>query len=586
MAVTEKQKVRFGPFVLDVHSGELHKNGFRLKVQPQPIQVLTILLEQPGELVTREEIRTRIWPSDTFVDFEHGLNTAVKKLRQALGDESETPKYIETLPRRGYRFIDKLDSELGYSPSPAEFNGVRLRIDQHPLSRRREDLHTSNRATALPEPAISVRPYARWLALLLCLVVIAALIFPIWKRNGLKSNSSPQPALSSIAQDSYTESQILLERRDRPGNIDRAISLLDTALRQEPDFALASTALGEAYWYRYVLSRDPAALEKAETFAKRAVAMNSRLPDVHVTLGRIEAERNRRELALQEMQQALRLDPHNPKAFRGLGAIYSQMDRPEEADRAYQEAIRLAPNAWIGYNDYGNFFFDHRNFEAAAQQFQRALETATDNAIVHSNLALALQELGALQLAEFEFKRSIDLDPSYRGYTMLGRLYYTQRRWAEAAATIEKALPLNDSDYRLWANLALAYEWQNDEDKASKAFNKELSLLQEAFRLKPEDPEIICELGALYARQHNRAKAIPLLEKALTLRPRDPSIHHNSAEGFEHLGERSRAIELLQKALELGLPRANIERNPAMRKLCHDPAYLRLFAANSSKARV
>src|SRR5512133_72528 len=116
MAVTVKQKVRFGPFVLDVHSGELHKNGSKLKVQPQPIQVLTILLEHPGELVTREEIRTRIWPSDTFVDFEHGLNTAVKKLRQALGDESETPAYIQTLPRRGYRFTGSLEEDEEYRP--------------------------------------------------------------------------------------------------------------------------------------------------------------------------------------------------------------------------------------------------------------------------------------------------------------------------------------------------------------------------------------------------------------------------------------------------------------------------------------
>ncbi len=108
MAVTMKQELRFGPFVLDVHSAELYKGDSRLKIQPQPIQVLGILLEHPGELVTRDEIRSRIWPSDTFVDFDHGLNTAVKKLRQALEDESETPKYIETLPRRGYRFIGEM----------------------------------------------------------------------------------------------------------------------------------------------------------------------------------------------------------------------------------------------------------------------------------------------------------------------------------------------------------------------------------------------------------------------------------------------------------------------------------------------
>ena len=110
MAVSVKQKIRFGPFELDVHSAELYKNDFKLKVQPQPIQVLSILLEHPGELVTRDELQRRIWPSDTFVDFEHGLNTAVKKLRQALGDESDTPKYIETLPRRGYRFVGQVEA--------------------------------------------------------------------------------------------------------------------------------------------------------------------------------------------------------------------------------------------------------------------------------------------------------------------------------------------------------------------------------------------------------------------------------------------------------------------------------------------
>ncbi len=121
MAVSVKQKVRFGPFVLDTRSAELCKNGQRLRVQPQPIQVLTILLEHPAELVTREEIRSRIWPSDTFVDFEHGLNTAVKKLRQALGDESETPAYIETLPRRGYRFIATLEEDS--TPKSEPVNG-------------------------------------------------------------------------------------------------------------------------------------------------------------------------------------------------------------------------------------------------------------------------------------------------------------------------------------------------------------------------------------------------------------------------------------------------------------------------------
>jgi DNA-binding winged helix-turn-helix (wHTH) protein len=97
--------IQFGDYSIDPRAGELFKKGTKIKLQQQPFQVLAILLERPGDLVTREELRERIWPADTFVDFDHSLNTAVKKLRQALGDGVEKPRYVETLPRKGYRFL-------------------------------------------------------------------------------------------------------------------------------------------------------------------------------------------------------------------------------------------------------------------------------------------------------------------------------------------------------------------------------------------------------------------------------------------------------------------------------------------------
>src|SRR6476646_5465905 len=106
-----EQTYRFGPFELDTQCGQLRRDGIGLKLQGQPVQILEILLEKPGQLVTREELRERIWTSDTFVDFDHSLNTAIKKLRQALGDEADTPRYIETLPRRGYRFVGEVSAD-------------------------------------------------------------------------------------------------------------------------------------------------------------------------------------------------------------------------------------------------------------------------------------------------------------------------------------------------------------------------------------------------------------------------------------------------------------------------------------------
>jgi len=97
--------IHFGAFDVDLRAGELHKNGVKLKLQGQPFQVLVALLERPGEIVTREELRQRLWPSDTFVDFEHNLNSAVRRLREAVGDSADNPRFIETLARHGYRFI-------------------------------------------------------------------------------------------------------------------------------------------------------------------------------------------------------------------------------------------------------------------------------------------------------------------------------------------------------------------------------------------------------------------------------------------------------------------------------------------------
>jgi DNA-binding winged helix-turn-helix (wHTH) protein len=109
--------VHFGVFEADLRSGELRKHGLKVKIQEQPFRVLAMLLEQPGQIVTREELRKKLWPTDTFVDFEHGLDAAINKLRRALGDPTDNPRFVETLPRRGYRFIAQVEPHHPLTPS-------------------------------------------------------------------------------------------------------------------------------------------------------------------------------------------------------------------------------------------------------------------------------------------------------------------------------------------------------------------------------------------------------------------------------------------------------------------------------------
>src|SRR3984957_19584213 len=124
-------KLRFDGYELDVHAGELRKHGVRLRLRGQPLQLLEMLLERPGQVVTREELQSRIWPAKTFVDFDHGLHNAIARIREVLGDSPETPRYIETLPRHGYRFIGALEEKcqtlrLGAEPVRQAFPDLSL----------------------------------------------------------------------------------------------------------------------------------------------------------------------------------------------------------------------------------------------------------------------------------------------------------------------------------------------------------------------------------------------------------------------------------------------------------------------------
>jgi len=125
---------RFGVFELDLTAGELRKNGVKLRLQGQPFQVLALLLERAGEVVTREELQKTLWPSDTFVDFDHSLNTAINKVREALGDSATSPRYVETLARRGYRFIAPLRNEAseGKGSDAGKIAGATTASPDHP----------------------------------------------------------------------------------------------------------------------------------------------------------------------------------------------------------------------------------------------------------------------------------------------------------------------------------------------------------------------------------------------------------------------------------------------------------------------
>src|SRR5215472_6600454 len=169
--------IRFGEFLLNCESAELRRNGDKASLQGQPLQILTMLVEKPGRMVTREELKKRLWPSDTFVDFDQSLNRAVNRLREALGDSAEHPRFVETLPRRGYRFIAPVakDGPKGDTQSP---NVYQLPSSPEARARGLELVTAISTVLPAPKPRRDRRFFA---AIVLVLLVIGGFLL----RQGL-----------------------------------------------------------------------------------------------------------------------------------------------------------------------------------------------------------------------------------------------------------------------------------------------------------------------------------------------------------------------------------------------------------------
>jgi len=185
--------VRFGAYEADLLSGELRKSGIRLKIQDRPFQILAILLEHPGQLVAREQLQKRLWPEDTFVDFEHGLNTAINKLRDALSDEADNPRFIETLPKRGYRFIAPVS--VGDAAPPNSASSLPLPHDAPPSSSESLALDSQ------PVPINSELPrHSRLLLAILGLSSLALVIAATWyfAARTTRSTDSPQIRIAPL----------------------------------------------------------------------------------------------------------------------------------------------------------------------------------------------------------------------------------------------------------------------------------------------------------------------------------------------------------------------------------------------------
>ena len=388
------------------------------------------------------------------------------------------------------------------------------------------------------------------------------------------AGSARPPAAATYEK--YLEAMGYMGRHDIPGNLDRAIADLHSVITVDKTFTLGYAQMAEAYRLKYQADRDPKWLTSAADICAKASGTGGKSPALLVTLAKIHESTAQRDLALQELKDALELDPTNAAAVQAIAGEYAHLRRYAEAEATYKKALALKPNSWDTYEELANFYDTHGRHADAIPVYLQAIQITPDNGDLYVNLGGAYISSGdpeQFQNAERSLKKSIELNPQYLAYANLSYLYTMQHRYQEAASAAEKAVDLNKNDYQAWSALVTAYQWLGQEAKAAAARTQMLPLVEQATKLNPNDGEAQATLASLKARLGSKEKATQLIRTALALGPDDPVVLACVADAYEVLGDRKHAVVYAHRALQKGFSLADVSADPDLQAMIKDPAF-------------
>ena len=547
---------RFGPYEFDSQTAELRKEGMRVRLEGQPIAILQVLLERPGELVTREELQKKLWPADTFVDFEHSLNAAVKRLRAALNDSADQPRYIATLARRGYRFIATVS---GDAPAIATAKPVEDR----------------------PEPQVGAPPGSRRLWFGVALVVCALGIAVVsWMQLRQRPPASAVPVIRSLAvlplenlsgdpsQEYFADGMTdeLITDLAQIGSV-RVISRTSImhykgARKPLPEIAreLGVDGIVEGTVVRSegrvrITSQLISAATDQHLWARSYERDLSDILSLQREIAQAIASEIRATVAPEQRTRMAAAKPVEPEVYesylRGRFALYR--DTPaavEESIRYFQQAIARDPTfapAYAGlagaYLEISTVMIGSTPVEArpkAIAAASKALELDPELAEAHVLLGGAQSRQWQWAEAESEFRRALALNPnSAAGNSELAYWMLSHGRMDEALALARHARELDPLEFR-GAEIGFILF-------TSRRYDEALRELHATLEAQPDQPFALWYMGMVLCTDGKPAEAVPVLEKAVALSHQSPGVTGVLIRAYAQTGRRSDALRLLNE---------------------------------------
>ncbi|MCC6537273.1 MAG: protein kinase [Bryobacterales bacterium] len=377
----------------------------------------------------------------------------------------------------------------------------------------------------------------------------------------------------------YLEGRGYLYRFDVEGNVDRAIQSLSKAVRDDPGYALAHAALGEAYWRKTRSTNDKAWAARALESARQGVELGGALAAPHITLGEIYGQSGQLQEAIREFKLALEAQPGNAEAHRGLGSAYVAMGLRPEAEQAFLRAATLRPNDWYSFNLLGNFYYNQGSYQQAEQAWIKARDLTPDNEYPYRNLGMLYIALGRFDQARNEFERSIALKPSFLAHIGLGRLAYYADRPAEAVEQFKRAAGIEPHNYLAWGGLGDAYmRIEGRRREAEAAYARAIEACERRLSVLPQESETRAQQASFHAKLNQRTRASEVLARVTESASLDVNTRWAVALTHEMMGDRPLAKQEFAQLLSNRRVLTLIQADPALRPLRNDPEFARLLA--------
>src|SRR5271154_3011072 len=585
--------LRFDNFELDVRAGELRKRGVRLRLQGQPLQVLAALLKRAGDVVTLEELRAQIWTTDTFVDFDHSLHNAIARLREALGDSAERPRYIETLPRRGYRFIAPVDAGNLPAPSGAADSALPVNLPGHPrLAKPHALLLTTvfgvlvlfiavwlgrtggvptsaaprlSSIAVLPLDNLSGDPSEEFFAdgmtdqLITDLAKVGSL--RVISRTSILQYKGTKKSLPEIARELHVDA-IVEGSVIRSGRQVRVTAQLIQAPTDQHLWAETyDRDLGDILRLQGEVADAIAGQVRAQltptqqALIRRARAVNPDAYDAYLK-GRLyfvneSGKPDSLKKAQRYFEESIQKDPNFALAYAGLADTYVYLafsgalqkeSAYQSAKRALGKALELDDTIGEAHDTLGVLYWQFDwDWDAAEREFNRAIALAPSYSCAHEDRAIFLAFRGRRAEALTEIAKINQLDSGPGAATTESWAYYELRDYPNLIEAGQRALLVDPNDWSQHYHLGIGYEGVGKLQDAIAEYQKSIEL-------SDDDPGAIVSLAHAYLAVGKRAEAEKIL-RDLERKSKGADVSpYTMATLYAGLGDKDRAFELLDKA--------------------------------------